>query len=96
MKSQTQVIKSDGRRQAFDAEKIRRAVESAARDAELPEKKVRSVVEDVTKKATKEAEKKKEIRSEEIREIVLKELDKKERSVADAWREYEDEEKAQD
>ena len=84
----TEVIKKDQRREAFDAEKFRRSIESAAKEAGLAEEKVREVTDKVANPIIEMAEKETEIESRVLRERALSELDNVEPSVSQAWRNY--------
>ena len=87
------VIKKDGEKEPFDAEKIKKAITAAASRADLSEKRIKKVAKKVSKAAIKLAKKKEEIATTEIREKILSELDALEPSVSESWRKY-DEEKA--
>ena len=88
-----EVIKKDGSKQPFDAEKIKNSIRAAASQAGLPEEKMNEVVEKVTLAAVSMADAKEEIASTEIKEKILSELDSVEPSVSDAWRKYDAEKK---
>jgi len=82
------VIKRDGTREPFDAEKIRRAITGAAQRTNLPEERKNEVVEQVLSAALQLAREKEEIKTSEIKEKILNELEIIEPSVAEAWRKY--------
>lgn len=84
----TQVIKADGSKQPFDEGKLRRSIEAAARDANLPEQRVEEVAAQVFRTALDAAGGKEEIATSEIKETILNELDRVEPLVAEAWRAY--------
>jgi transcriptional regulator NrdR family protein len=90
----TQVVKKDGTKVPFDAEKIKKAIAAAADQAGISEERKNEVVEQVTASAVQMAGAKEEITSVEIREKVLGELDQVEPSVSEAWRKYDQEKKA--
>ena len=90
----TQVIKNDGSKQPFDAEKIKKAVEGAAREAGLPDEKISQIVREVSdaviaQTGVRDDNSEKEITSSEIQTIILNELDRVEPSISAAWRAYE-------
>lgn len=85
----TQVIKKDGTRQPFDEEKIKRAIEGAAREAGLPDDKISQVVTEVLSIVLGKAGAQEEVTTSEIKAITLNELDRVEPSVSAAWRTYE-------
>lgn len=85
------VIKRDGTKEPFDAEKIRKAIAGAASRTELSEERVNEVVEQVSGAALELAGGKEEIATSEIKEKILSELDAIEPSVSEAWRKYEEE-----
>ena len=86
----TQVIKKDGSKQPFDAEKIKRAIGEAAREAGLPDDKVSQVTAEVSGAVVEQVNAQEEIATSEIKSMILKELDRVEPSVSAAWRTYEE------
>jgi transcriptional regulator NrdR family protein len=84
----TKVIKKDKKKEAFDAEKLRKSIEAAARDSEISEERAKEVTGRVAKTVIERAEKEKEIGTQSIREMILKELDSAEPAVSEAWRNY--------
>ena len=89
----TQVIKKDGTRQPFDAEKIKNSIAAAAARTDLSEERQAQVVGQVAAKIIRIADAKEEIATSEIRESILEELDIVEPTVSDAWRKYDREKK---
>ena len=85
----TQVIKKDGSKQPFDAEKIKRGIEGAAREAGLPNDKVSQVAAEVSAVVLERIGSQEEIVTSEIKSMILNELDRVEPSVSAAWRTYE-------
>lgn len=83
------VIKKDGTKEAFDAEKIRSSIAAAAERTDLPAERKNEVVEQVSNLVIQEVEEKEEVATSEIREKILNELDLIEPSISSAWREYE-------
>ena len=82
------VIKRDGTREPFDAEKIRRAITGAAQRTNLSEERKDEVVEQVLSAALQLAREKEEIKTSEIKEKILSELEVIEPSASVAWRKY--------
>lgn len=85
------VIKKDGTKEPFDAEKVRRSIAAASQRTELSEERRNEVVEQVSGTVLQVASGKEEIPTAEIREKILSELSTVEPSVAEAWRKYEQE-----
>jgi len=85
------VIKKDGRKEPFDAEKVRRSIVAAAQRTELSDERRNEVVQQVSSVVLQLAAGKEEIPTAEIREKILSELSTVEPSVAEAWRKYEQE-----
>lgn len=83
-----QVIKKNERREDFDREKIKSGIVDAAKRTDLEEDRVNEVAEKVTAKVEEELGDKEEVRSSEIKEIVLRELDAEEKKIADEFRSY--------
>jgi len=84
----TTVVKRDSSKEKFEERKIRRSIEAAARDAKLPEDKVKRLEENVARNIIDYARKEKEIRSATIRENILNKLDVTAPEVSRAWRDY--------
>ncbi len=87
------VIKKDGTKEPFDAEKIKKSIAAAAELANLSEERKNEVVEQVAAVAIQMAGEKEEIATSEIKEKILSELDRVEPAAAAAWRKYEQEQK---
>ncbi len=85
------VIKKDGTKEPFDAEKIKKAVTSAVSGTGLPDEQANKVIEQVLGAAMGLADEKEEIATAEIKEKILSELDALEPSVSEAWRKHEQE-----
>lgn len=85
------VIKKDGSKEPFDAEKIRKSITAAASTAGLSEEQMNKIVEHVSGAATKLTDEKEEITTAEIKEKILSELDVLQPSVSEAWRKYDQE-----
>jgi len=87
------VIKKDGAKEPFDAEKIKKSIGAAAELANLSEERKNEIVEQVSAVAIQMAGEKEEIATSEIKEKILSELDRVEPAVSAAWRKYEQEKK---
>ncbi|OGZ33486.1 MAG: hypothetical protein A2174_03225 [Candidatus Portnoybacteria bacterium RBG_13_41_18] len=83
-----EVTKKDGTKEPFDAEKIKIAIEGAAREAGLSDERKNEIVERVSAKVIHMAEVKEEITSSEIKENIISELDSLDPSVLAAWKKY--------
>lgn len=83
------VIKKDGKKEPFDAEKIKASITAAVSGANLAEERVNEVVEQVSGAAIQLAEEKEEIATSEIKAKILSELDALEPPVSEAWRKHE-------
>ena len=86
-----QVVKKDGTREPFDAERIKKAVESAAGRTGLAPERVSELAAQVSDVVLQFAADKEEVASSELREKALAELDRVEPSVAESWRKYDEE-----
>ena len=84
----TTVVKRDSTRETFNEKKLRTSIEAAAREAKLPENKVKRLEQNVAKNIVDYARKEKEIRSATIRENVLNKLDVTAPEVSRAWRDF--------
>ncbi len=85
------VIKKDGEKESFNAEKIRRAVTGAATKAGLPNEQIINLVEKVLTAVMQSVAGKAEVATTEIKEKVLDELDTLAPSVSEEWRKYDQE-----
>ena len=85
------VIKRDGTKVPFDAEKIRSSIAAAAQEADISEERKSEVIEQVLNTLLQLAESKEEITTVEIKEKILSELDVIEPSISGAWRKYDQE-----
>ncbi|MBA7638143.1 Transcriptional repressor NrdR [subsurface metagenome] len=88
-----EVIKKDGIRQPFAAEKIRNSIAAAAQRTDLSEERKNEVVEQVATIVIQMAEGKEEIATSEIREKILSELDSIEPAISEVWRKHDQEKK---
>ena len=89
----TQVVKKNGEKQPFDAEKIRKAINLACQEAGLEEERKNQVVEQVLESVLGLADTKEEIATSELREKILAELGAVEPSASAAWQEHDQEKK---
>ena len=80
------VIKRKGYEEEFDPEKIKIAIEKAARDA--GESQIFRIVEDVSRIALEFCEDKEIVDSQDIREVILNYLKDKYPKVYEAWLNY--------
>jgi len=88
-----EVIKKDGIKQPFAAEKIRNSIAAAAQTTDLSGERKNEVVEQVATTVIQMAEEKEEIATSEIREKILSELDSIEPVISEAWRKHDQERK---
>ncbi len=83
------VIKRSGAKESFDPEKIRSAVRLACREGGVADEEVEKIADAVLNKIVQSAGERQEIKSVEIRNIALKELDSSAPAAAAGWRTYE-------
>lgn len=83
------VIKKNGEKEPFSEEKLKKAIMAAAKETDLMENRIKEVTENVYKKVLAEIEDMEEVSTRMIRDKALAALDTMEKSVADAWRNYE-------
>lgn len=88
------VVKKNGSKEPFDAEKINKAIRLAGQAAGVEEPRIEEVIKVVLAKVFQLGEGKEEIASTEIKETVLEELDVVEPSISASWREYDQNKKA--
>ena len=82
------VIKRDGTKEPFDAEKMKRAIATAARQANYQADQISGLIEKVSVQVVSVLGDKDEVRSVEIRDQVLKGLDVIAPTVAMSWRNH--------
>lgn len=82
------VIKKDGSKQSFDPQKVRDSVAAACDRAGVSEEKREELVEEVSGVALETASERNKISTTEIRGKLLTKLERVQPSVAEAWREY--------
>jgi transcriptional regulator NrdR family protein len=82
------VIKRDGSRQAFSEKKIRRSIEAAAKEAKIPGRRIKQVVDDASREPLGLSKGTTPIEAKNIRDIILARLDTIEPSVSQAWRAF--------
>lgn len=81
------VLKKGGKKQAFMPGKIRKAVETAAKDAGLDAGKRKDLVKEVAEPVIKHY-KNRSTRASVLRKAILGRLDRRAKSVSAAWRRY--------
>lgn len=84
----TTVVKRDNTRETFNEKKLWTSIEAAARDAKLPEDRLKRLEDTVAKNIINKARKEKEIMSTTIREDILSRLDAAAPEVSRAWRDF--------
>jgi len=88
-----EVIKRDGRKEPFDAKKIRNSIADTAKEAGLSGAKKNKLVKQVATSAIQLAKGKAVIATSEIRDKIVSELDRLEPTVSAVWRKSEEEKK---
>ena len=83
-----QIIKSDGSKMPFDAKKINRSITRAANDAKLTSLEINKLVNEVSGIVIQFAESKDKIKSSEIKDKILSELDRIAPKVSSEWRRF--------
>jgi len=84
----TNVIKKDDRREDFSRDKIKRGIESAARRAKVDQKRSRDIADKVARKVEDNFRNRDEVRSSDIRNRVVSELEKENKSLAKEFRSF--------
>lgn len=75
--------------QEFDSGKIQLAIEAAARDAGLPEMRVRDLVEGISRKLSLKYQWEPQVSSRELRDEILRLMDEAEPAASRRWRHHE-------
>lgn len=89
----TNVIKNNGQSEPFDAQKIKQAVLSAAKEGGVDENRSEEIAGIVTRSILKTLEGREDVPTSEIRERALALLDEFEPKAAEAWRAYDEQQK---
>ncbi len=85
----TDVIKSTGKKEPFQPEKIINSIENAVKDAGFkPQQKI-DVIERASRDAIQMAQNTNRIETKQIRDVILNDLEQDDRQIADIWRQYE-------
>lgn len=85
----TDVIKRNGKKERFNAQKIRKSVENAVSDAGFSVTEKMNVIEHATQDAENLAKNRNEVKTEEIRNEIINDLEEDDQKVAQSWRNYE-------
>lgn len=83
------VIKRSGKKQAFSGEKIKKAVEKAARDAGISGLKKNNLIKEVAVPVINLYKKKRAVKAVDLRKSILKRLGRRAKSAVAAWRRFE-------
>lgn len=84
-----EVIKKGGKREPFRAEKLKRSIRIACKDAHLPAARVKKAVLKISRPVLHFAAKRKAVKTAVLRKKVLAGLRKVEPTAAKAWLRYE-------
>lgn len=82
------VVKKDGSEEPFEPDKIRESVREACKNADLSDAKTEELVEEVSRVALEASSERSRISTTEIRGKLLTKLERVQPSVAEAWREH--------
>lgn len=85
----TDVIKRNGKKEPFNAQKVEKAVENAITDAGFSVTEKMRAIEHATSDAENIAKNRNEINAQEIRNEVLNDLESDVPEAAQSWRNYE-------
>ena len=84
----TVVIKKDGNRESFNRGKITKGIERAAKRVDMDSKKAKEVAARVARKVEETFSNRDEVRSRDIRERVIKNLERGNKRVAKEFRSF--------
>ena len=82
------VVKRNEKREDFDRGKIKKGIIRAAERTGIDKKRVEEIAEEVSKRVEEEVKDKDEVRTEEIGRDVIRELESRERKIAEQFRSY--------
>ena len=83
------VLKKRKKKQTFSPAKLKRSIEKAAREAKSSQAKIKKLIEEVANPVIALTKKKRVIKTTDIRRLLLGRLERRARSVSNAWRKYE-------
>lgn len=81
------VIKRDGKRQSFNASKLRKSIEKAAKEAGMSAGKRKELIKEISEPVIK-LYKNRSVKAVALRRSILGRLDRKAKSVSKAWRRH--------
>ena len=84
----TNVIKRNGKKERFDADKVRGSIKKAFVDAGISVAQNREKIEAITGDVVKAAKGKAQIRTKSIKQMVLKGLGKTKKAAVTAWKRF--------
>jgi transcriptional regulator NrdR family protein len=82
------VVKKSGKKQTFSAAKIRRSIDSAAKEAKVSAPERKKLVKEVADPVIDLYKKKRVVKAADLRRSILGRLARKRKKVASAWRKY--------
>jgi transcriptional repressor NrdR len=85
-----EIIKKGGAKEQFDKEKIKKSIEKAAIDAGYSLEKIETLINEITKSIEKDAQNKEELDTAMIRASVFNKLKKKEPSIVESWKKFDE------
>ncbi len=81
------VIKRNGKQQEFNSNKIKSSIQKSSNDAGISASRTKEILDEVAKPVIDKYQNKK-VKTLYLRRIILRRLDRKSKSVANAWRRY--------
>ena len=85
----TDVIKSNGKKEQFSEQKVKNSVENAVKDAGFNPQEKMDVINHASQDVIQMAQNKSQIKTKQIRDSILNDLEQDDQQVASAWKQYE-------
>ena len=85
-----EIIKKGGAKEQFDKEKIKKSIEKADIDAGYTLEKIETFINEITKSIEKDAQNKEELDTAMIRASVFNKLEKREPSIVESWKKFDE------
>ncbi len=85
----TQVIKRNGSRENFNIQKLRKSIENAVSEAGFSVTEKMNLIEHATQDAENLVKERNEVKSQELRNEIVNDLEEDDSKVAESWRNYE-------
>ncbi len=88
VKVSTSVLKRNGRKEKFKSGKIRKSIENAWKGSDVTKAKAKTIAFRIARRLEMRLRKSENVKSSDIRSMILAELDKEDKKLAESFRAY--------